>query len=78
MQTETIHKPVTRGGEFLIHETPPNDIFIPEEKNEEQQMIFQMARDFVTNEIFPIADRIEMQEEGLAVELMNKASLNRV
>ena len=52
------------GGEFLIRETSPNDIFIPEEFNEEQRMISQTCRDFVEQEIFPILDRIDSMEEG--------------
>src|SRR5580765_2172359 len=73
MSTETVTKNVTKGGEFLIKETSSSDIFIPEEINEEQKMIVQMARDFVETEIFPNDARIEKQEPGLAVALMNKA-----
>lgn len=73
MSTEILSKTVTRGGEFLIKETSPSDIFIPEEKTEEQQMILDMARDFVANEIYPLTDRIEKLEPGLAVTLMKKA-----
>ena len=73
MSTETITQQVTKGGEFLIRETLPSDIFVPEEINEEQQMMVQMARDFVVNEIYPNDARIEKQEAGLAVALIKKA-----
>src|SRR4030095_3993376 len=73
MPSETLTRNVTLGGEFLIRETSPSDIFIPEEINEEQKMIIQMTRDFVENEILPAVDRIEKQEPGLAVALINKA-----
>src|SRR5258705_10437687 len=73
MNTEVLNKQVTRGGEFLIKETQPADIFIPEEKTEEQLMIYQMGLDFIHQEIFPIMDRLEKQEPGLAVQLLNKA-----
>ena len=36
-----------QGGEFLVRETPAQDIFIPEEFSEEQKMIAQTCRDFV-------------------------------
>ncbi|MEP7128492.1 MAG: acyl-CoA dehydrogenase family protein, partial [Chitinophagales bacterium] len=73
MSTETILRNVTKGGEFLVRETSPSDIFVPEEINEEQKMMVQMARDFVEQELFPNDARIEKQEAGLAVELINKA-----
>jgi alkylation response protein AidB-like acyl-CoA dehydrogenase len=72
-QPETLTGNVTKGGEFLIRQTSCSDVFIPEEINEEQKMIVQMARDFVINEIYPAADRIEKQEDGIAVSLINKA-----
>ena len=37
---------VLKGGEFLIKETDCNDVFIPEEFNEEQTMIAQMCKRF--------------------------------
>ena len=42
-----------RGGEFLVRDTRPEEIFIPEEFNEEQRMIRDMVRDFVEGHIFP-------------------------
>lgn len=71
---ETLTKKTLKGGEFLIKETLASDIFIPEEWNEEQRMIAQSCRDFLATEIWPILDRIDSQEEGLMVELMNKAA----
>jgi hypothetical protein len=35
------NKKVLKSGEFLVEEVGPNDIFIPEEFNEEQLMIAQ-------------------------------------
>lgn len=63
-----------KGGEFLIRETEAKDIFIPEEWNEEQKMIAQTCRDFLEQEVFPNLERIDHQEEGLMVELLNKAA----
>ena len=62
-----------KGGEFLIKETAYQDVFIPEEFDEEQQMIAQTCRDFLVAEINPILDRIDSQEEGLMPALMDKA-----
>ena len=63
---------VLRGGEFIVRDQTPEEIFIPEELDEEQAMIRQMVRDFVEQEVRPAAMRIEKQEEGLAVALLGK------
>ncbi len=62
-----------KGGEFLIKETAAKDIFIPEEWNEEQLMIAQTCRDFLAQHVSPNLDRIDAQEEGLMIDLLNKA-----
>ncbi|MBL4752343.1 MAG: acyl-CoA dehydrogenase family protein [Flavobacteriales bacterium] len=70
---ETMTKKAPKGGEFLITETDANDIFIAEEWDEEQQMIAQTNMDFIKQEIWPILDRIDSQEEGLIPSLLEKA-----
>ena len=70
---ETSTKQALKGGEFLIAETDANDIFIPEEWDEEQQMIAQTNTDFIKREIWPILDKIDSQEEGLVPSLLEKA-----
>jgi len=62
-----------KGGEFLIRKTSPSEIFIPEEWNEEQRMIAQMCDDFIFQEIWPNIERIDKMEEGLMVQLLDKA-----
>jgi alkylation response protein AidB-like acyl-CoA dehydrogenase len=65
---------VIRGGEFLVKETAFNDVFIPEEWNEEQKMIAQMCEDFMSSELFPIIDKIDsMKHPELMPKLMEKA-----
>ena len=60
------------GGEFLIHPSSTDQTFIPEERTEEQQMIFQMAASFVEQEIKPNTARIENQEPGMPEYLFQK------
>jgi len=62
-----------KGGQFLIQQSDPQDIFIPEEISEEQKMIMDTCRDFQEKEIFPLLDEIDSQKEGLMPLLMNKA-----
>lgn len=71
---ETIEKNKSiKGGEFIIKETLAQDIFIPEEFDEEQLMIKKTCEDFLENEVYPNLDRIDKQEEGLMQTLMDKA-----
>ena len=63
---------VLNGGEFLIRDSRAEDVFIPEELNEEQLMVKQMSVDFIKNEIDPVRARLEKQEPGLAPSLLKK------
>ena len=62
-----------KGGEFIIRNTEPKDIFTPEEFSEEHNMIAQMCDDFIAQEILPHLDRIDSLEEGLMPSLLKKA-----
>lgn len=72
MSTE-INKPLT-GGEFLIRDVKSSEIFTPEEWSEEQLMMKKMCEDFVNQNIVPRLDALDHQEEGLMVELLDKAA----
>ncbi|HLW39216.1 MAG TPA: acyl-CoA dehydrogenase family protein [Brumimicrobium sp.] len=61
------------GGEFIIRETKPEEIFIPEEWTEEQQMIAKMCEDFLEQEVNPHLDRIDEMEDGLMPSILEKA-----
>lgn len=67
------NKETIKGGEFLIKETNPQDVFIPEQFDEEQKMIADTCNDFVEQEILPNIERIESMEEGLTPSLLEKA-----
>ncbi len=73
METTTGKNTTLKGGEFLIRESSWEDTFIPEQITEEQVMFRNTARDFVRNEIDPVMDRLEIQEEGLLVKKLNVA-----
>ena len=64
---------VIKGGEFIIRDTKPEDIFIPEEWQEEQEMIAKMCDDFIAQEVNPNLDRIDDMEEGLMQSILDKA-----
>ncbi|PSK92469.1 acyl-CoA dehydrogenase family protein [Taibaiella chishuiensis] len=73
MSTETIKTTALKGGEFLIRDVAANDIFIPEDWNEEQIMIAEMCRDFLKQNVDNNLVRIDDQEEGLMPSLLDKA-----
>jgi alkylation response protein AidB-like acyl-CoA dehydrogenase len=61
---------VLKGGEFLIKESNYQEMFIPEDFNEEQLMVKETVRSFVEQEILPLVDRIEKLEEGLIPSIL--------
>ncbi|MBK9490972.1 MAG: acyl-CoA dehydrogenase family protein [Haliscomenobacter sp.] len=67
-----LSKTALQGGEFLIKDSQAEDIFIPEELNEEQMMIREMVRDFLHNEILPNSEKIEHQEDNISPRLLEK------
>jgi alkylation response protein AidB-like acyl-CoA dehydrogenase len=74
MSTATQTKTAIRGGEFLIRETLAQDIFIPEEFNEEQKMIMQQCKDFLAKEVTPRLNEIDsMKEPKLMPSILDKA-----
>ena len=66
-------KDIIPGGSFLIHETPPQDVFTPEDLNDEQKMMGKVTREFVEADVKPKAEQIEHQDWDLTVKLFRKA-----
>ncbi len=66
-------KRIFAGGEFLITEVGPSDIFTPEDFTDEHKMIYQTARDFVEKEIMPNIDKLEEKDHDLVLSLLAKA-----
>ena len=61
------------GGEFLITEATPEEVFTPEDFTDEHRMIMDMAKDFVEKEIRPIDDQLEEKNKELTLSLLAKA-----
>jgi len=72
-QYQNSMKKAIKGGEFVVRETPWTDVFIPEEFDEEAEMIRQTCLDFLETEVLDKLDRIDAQEEGLMPALLDKA-----
>ncbi|MGN7719935.1 acyl-CoA dehydrogenase family protein [Chitinophaga sp. 22620] len=73
MDTSVNSKAALKGAEFLVKETTPAGIFIPEDFSEEQLMIREMAEQFVAKEVTPVLERLDKLEEGLMPSLLDKA-----
>ncbi|MBA4166545.1 MAG: acyl-CoA dehydrogenase family protein [Chitinophagaceae bacterium] len=69
----TTEKTTIKGGGWLIRESSPFETFMPEEYNEEQQMVKDMCATFLDNDVLPVIDRIDKMEEGLMPSLVQKA-----
>ncbi len=64
---------ILKGGEFLIKEIEAQDVFIPEEFNEEQRMIAQTINEFLEAEVYPNLDKIDNMEDDIMPKLLKKA-----
>ena len=64
---------IIKGGEFLVKETKCEDIFIPEEFNEEQKMMAQTCRDFVDKQVLPKIDDLDNHDTKLLSKLVKDA-----
>ena len=62
-----------KSGEFLVRETSANNIFIPEEFDEEQKMIAQTCSDFLQTEVYPNIEQLEKSDRELMKTILKKS-----
>jgi butyryl-CoA dehydrogenase len=62
------------GGSFLLESRTPDEIFTPEDLNEEQRQIAATAERFAREEILPRVAAIEAKEPGAMPAVMRKAA----
>ncbi len=62
-----------KGGEFLITETDPSNVFIIEDFTEEQNMVLAMVKEFVEKKVLPVSDQIESLDLELTKKLLKEA-----
>ena len=60
MLTETAH---LTGGQFLLEDTAPADVFTPEDFTETQRMIADSAREFIVRSVQPHREELEFQKK---------------
>ncbi len=60
------------GGEFILKDISPDEVFSPEDFSEEQKMIRDTVIEFIDREIWPQKMRFEEKDYDLTVEMMKK------
>src|SRR5580704_2237024 len=70
-QTTTVK--AAAGGSFLLEERTPQEVFTPEDFNDEQRQIAETASNFARKEILPAADAIEAKDYKVMRALLAKA-----
>jgi len=73
MSDTATNKDLLRGGQFLVKETKCEDVFTPEDFNEEQKMMKDSVKEFVDREIWPKKEEFEKKNYALTQEVMEKA-----
>jgi len=61
-----------KGGAWLLDETDPGSVMTPEKLTDEHKLIGQTAAEFVDNDVFPAAEKLEQKDWALAKELLKK------
>jgi hypothetical protein len=60
MSTTTSNKTTTlKGGEFVVKESQWQDVYIPEQIDEEQTAMREMTKDFIRKEIDPRLEELD-------------------
>lgn len=72
METQ-MEKSYLKGGEFLITDQSPAEVFTPEDLSEEQRMIGETTREFLDNEVRPNLEAMENHQWDVARALLRKA-----
>jgi alkylation response protein AidB-like acyl-CoA dehydrogenase len=67
----TVAAPI-RGGEWLLHASDPESVFVPEQRTEEHRLIKSTVRDFIGQEVLPVLDRLEQKDWELARALVRR------
>ncbi|MGW8193496.1 MAG: acyl-CoA dehydrogenase family protein [Desulforhopalus sp.] len=63
---------ILMGGEYLIADTPCEDVFTPEDFSDEQRQMGETTEQFITSEIVPRIEEIDEQNFDIVVEGMKK------
>ena len=66
-------KSSVKGGEFIIKDSKPEDIFTPEDFSQEHIMMKESVQEFIEREIWPYKERFEKKDYEFTKQCMQKA-----
>ena len=66
-------KSSVKGGEFIIKDSKPEDIFTPEDFSQEHLMMKESVQEFIDREIWPYKERFEKKDYEFTKQCMQKA-----
>lgn len=66
-------KKILKGGEFIIKETAPQDVYTPEDINDEQKAFVDAVNEFLDKKVAPHFNAIEHKDHDKVVELLEEA-----
>ena len=70
---EIKERTIVKGGEFIIKENNSQDVFTPEDFNDEQVLMKESVQEFINREILPNKERFEKKDYDFTKECMEKA-----
>jgi len=62
------------GGSFLLESRAPDEVFTPEDLNQEQRQIAETAARFAKEQILPLAAEIEAKDPAVMLKLLRQAA----
>jgi len=73
MTSEAVSTVAAKGGDFLVEDRSPGEVFTPEDFTEEQRMLADTAREFMQRDVLPKTAAILKLDYEAIRELMRKA-----
>jgi alkylation response protein AidB-like acyl-CoA dehydrogenase len=67
-----ISERILHGGEYLVKDLAPGDVFTPEDFSEEQVQLGETTEQFLRNEVLPHVERLEHHDFELMVRLLRQ------
>ncbi len=74
MATVTAPQTRSKGGAFLIEDTPAGQVFTPEDFTSEHHAIARTTEEFWSREVAPNVERIQHHDSGIAVYVLRKSA----
>jgi alkylation response protein AidB-like acyl-CoA dehydrogenase len=73
MVTTSVSRVLRSGGEFLVADSQPQEVFTPADLNDDQRLLGRTVEEFIAKEVLPHVPELEKHKEGLMAQLVRKA-----